>query len=297
MKQSLRRSASVNLALIASALIALAKPSTEIDRRIVTIGGAATEIVFALGAGSSIVATDLSSIYPPQARELPMVGYVRNISPEGVLSMEPDLVIATGALGPPNARQMLERLDIDIIWLPNLSTPEELLSSINRVSKRLSCIEAAEVLIEEVNRSLTQAAANSSKWAQDAPTVLFLLEPPGKSTSGMGGGLNSKADTLIRLAGGMNIATRFSGFKPVSAESLISMNPDIILVGQSERHGGSPESIQTMITTPALSKVNAIKEDAVYAVPLDDLAFGPRLGEVTLRWNSILANHVATVSQ
>ena len=226
-----------------------------------------------------------------------MVGYVRNISPEGVLSMEPDLVIATGALGPPNARQMLERLDIDIIWLPKLSTPEELLSSIKIVSERLSRIEAAKTLIEDVNRGLTQAAANSSNWAQDAPTVLFLLEPPGKSTSGMGGGLNSKADTLIRLAGGMNIATRFSGFKPVSTESLISMNPDIILVGQSERHGGSPKSIQAMITTPALSKVNAIKEDAVYAVPLDDLAFGPRLGEVTLRWNSLLANHVATVSQ
>ena len=297
MNQLLKRSASVNLAIFASAIFAIAKPSTEIDIRIVTIGGAATEIVFALGAGSSIVAADLSSIYPPQARELPMVGYVRNISPEGVLSMEPDLVIATGALGPPNARQMLERLDIDIIWLPKLSTPEELLSSIKIVSERLSRIEAAKTLIEDVNRGLTQAAANSSNWAQDAPTVLFLLEPPGKSTSGMGGGLNSKADTLIRLAGGMNVATRFSGFKPVSTESLISMNPDIILVGQSERHGGSPESIQAMITTPALSKVNAIKEDAVYAVPLDDLAFGPRLGEVTLRWNSLLANHVATVSQ
>jgi iron complex transport system substrate-binding protein len=210
--------------------------------------------------------------------------------------MEPDLVIATGALGPPNARQMLERLDIDIIWLPKLSTPEELLSSIKTVSERLSRIEAAEALIEGVNRDLAQAAKNSSNWAEDTPTVLFLLEPPGKSTSGMGGGLNSKADTLIRLAGGMNIATRFSGFKPVSAESLVAMNPAVILVGQSDRHGGSPESIQAMIATPSLSEVSAIKKDAVYAVPLDDLAFGPRLGEVTLRWNSLLAKHAAPVS-
>ena len=295
MKQSLRRSATVNLALMASALMALAEPYTGIDKRIVTIGGAATEIVFALGAGNSVVATDLSSIYPPQARELPMVGYVRNISPEGVLSMEPDLVIATGALGPPNARQMLERLDIDIIWLPKLSTPEELLSSIKTVSERLSRIEAAEALIEGVNRDLAQASKNSSNWAKDALTVLFLLEPPGKSSSGMGGGLNSKADTLISLAGGKNAATGFSGFKPVSAESLVAMNPDVILVGQSNRHGGSPESIQAMIATPALSEVSAIKKDAVYAVPLDDLAFGPRLGEVTLRWNSLLAKHAATV--
>jgi iron complex transport system substrate-binding protein len=191
---------------------------------------------------------------------------------------------------------MLERLDIDIIWLPKLSTPEELLSSIKTVSERLSRIEAAEALIEDVNRGLTQAAANSSNWTEDAPTVLFLLEPPGKSTSGMGGGLNSKADTLIRLAGGKNAATGFSGFKPVSAESLVAMNPDVILVGQSDRHGGSPESIQAMIATPSLSEVSAIKKDAVYAVPLDDLAFGPRLGEVTLRWNSLLAEHAAPVS-
>ena len=296
MMQLLKSSALVNLALIASALIALAEHSAEIDKRIVTIGGAATEIVFALGAGSSVVATDLSSIYPPQARELPMVGYVRNISPEGVLSMKPDLVIATGALGPPNARQMLERLDIDIIWLPNLTKPEELLSSIEMVSERLARAEVAEALIEDVNRGLTQAAANSSNWAEDAPTVLFLLEPPGKSTSGMGGGLNSKADTLISLAGGKNAATEFSGFKPVSTESLVAMNPDVIMVGQSDRHGGSPESIQAMIAIPALIEVSAIKEDAVYAVPLDDLAFGPRLGDVTLRWNSLLANHATLVS-
>ena len=293
MKQLLKRSASVYLALIASALMALAKPSAEIDKRIVTIGGAATEIVFALGAGSSVVAADLSSIYPPQARELPMVGYVRNISPEGVLSMSPDLVIATGALGPPTARKMLERLDIDIIWLPNLSTPEELLSSIKTVSERLALTDAAKVLIEEVNHGLAQAAANSINWTKDAPSVLFLLEPPGKSTPGMGGGLDSKANTLIGLAGGTNAATGFSGFKPVSVESLVAMNPDVILVGQSDRHGGSPESIQAMIASTALSEVSAIKNDAVYAVPLDDLAFGPRLGEVTLRWNTLLGNHTA----
>lgn len=285
------------MAFASSAIIAIAQPLIENTKRIVTIGGAATEIVFALGAGNSVVAADLSSIYPPQARELPMVGYVRNISPEGVLSMSPNLVIATGALGPPTARQMLERLDIDIIWLPDLSTPEDLTSSIKIVSQRLNKLESAKVLIADVNRGLAQAVANSRNWTKNIPSVLFLLEPPGKSTPGMGGGLDSKANTLIDLAGGKNAANGFAGFKPVSMESLVAMNPDIILVGQSDRHGGSPESIQAMIATPALSEVNAIKEDAVYPVPLDDLAFGPRLGEVALRWNTILANHAAQDNQ
>ena len=293
MRKFIKRYILLNFLIAAFLRLTLANASAGADERIVTIGGAATEIVFALGAGSSVVAADLSSIYPPQARELPMVGYVRNISPEGVLSMSPDLVIATGALGPPTARKMLERLDIDIIWLPNLSTPEELLFSIKTVSERLALTEGANVLIEEVNHGLAQAAANSSNWKKDSPSVLFLLEPPGKSTPGMGGGLDSKANTLIGLAGGTNAATGFSGFKPVSVESLVAMNPDVILVGQSDRHGGSPESIQAMIASTALSEVNAIKKDAVYAVPLDDLAFGPRLGEVALRWNTLLANHAA----
>ena len=100
-------------------------------QRIVTVGGAATEIVFALGVGESVVATDLSSIYPPEARELPMVGYVRNVSPEGILSMEPDLVIATGAFGPPTARQTMERLDVKTLWLPKLLSAEDLRLSIH----------------------------------------------------------------------------------------------------------------------------------------------------------------------
>ena len=297
LRLSTKRSSLLNFLIVASAQLALSNTYAEVDERIVTIGGAATEIVFALGAGNSVVAADLSSIYPPQVRELPMVGYVRNISPEGVLSMSPDLVIATGALGPPTARKMLERLDIDIIWLPNLSTPEELLSSIKTVSERLALTEAANALIEQVNLGLAQSEANSSNWTKNIPSVLFLLEPPGKSTPGMGGGLDSKANTLIDLAGGKNAANRFAGFKPVSMESLVAMNPDIILVGQSDRHGGSPESIQAMIATPALSEVNAIKKDAVYPVPLDDLAFGPRLGEVALRWNTLLANHAAQDKQ
>lgn len=297
LRLSTKRSSLLNFLIVAFAQLTLSNTYAEVDERIVTIGGAATEIVFALGAGSSVVAADLSSIYPPQVRELPMVGYVRNISPEGVLSMSPDLVIATGALGPPTARKMLERLDIDIIWLPNLSTPKELLSSIKTVSERLALTEAANALIEQVNLDLAQSEANSSNWTKNIPSVLFLLEPPGKSTPGMGGGLDSKANTLIDLAGGKNAANRFAGFKPVSMESLVAMNPDIILVGQSDRHGGSPESIQAMIATPALSEVNAIKKDAVYPVPLDDLAFGPRLGEVALRWNTLLANHAAQDKQ
>ena len=274
-------------------LLAVASSYAEKTQRIVTVGGAATEIVFALGCGESVVATDLSSIYPPKARKLPMVGYVRNVSPEGILSMEPDLVIATGSFGPPTARQTMEKLDVNAIWLPKLLSAEDLKESINIIAEQLEKTAIASEIIDKLDTELKDASVRAQQWSNRAPKVLFLLEPPGPTNSGMGGGLNSKADTLIQLAGGQNAANAFQGFKPISVESLVSMNPDLILVGQSDNHRGNPQSIKAMMLSAALSGVNAIKYGAVHTVPLDDLAFGPRLGEAVLRWNK----HIGKISK
>ncbi|MEM7791091.1 MAG: ABC transporter substrate-binding protein [Verrucomicrobiota bacterium] len=265
--------------------------------RIVTVGGAATEIVFALGSGDSVVATDLSSIYPPEARKLPMVGYVRSVSPEGILSMEPDLVIATGAFGPPTARQMMERLDVKTLWLPDLKSPNDLKLSITKVAEELGDPALAKPLIQVVDFDLNEAATRAEVWSESIPSVLFLIEPPGPTKSGMGGGVDSSADTLIKLAGGTNAVTNFSGFKPVSVESLVAMNPNVILVGQSDNHGGSPESIQAMIENPALAGVDAIATGSVHIVPLDDLSFGPRLGKAALRWNSLIGEAIDSAAE
>ena len=275
------------LGFLPSAVIAAEPPE-----RIVSIGGAATEIVYALGAGEDVVAVDLSSTYPPEVRQLPQVGYVRSISPEGVLSMDPGLIVATGALGPPAARDMMERLDVRTIWLPDPTEPDDLRESVRRVAEALSRQEAGEALIAEIDAELTTAEERSAQWGDRKPTVVFFLEPPGAATGGMAGGRDSRADALIRLAGGKNAADGFSGFQPVSRESLLAMNPDVILIAQSDGHGGSPASIRALRESRALSQAKALQTGAVHGVPLDDLAFGPRLGEAVLRWNSLLSQVV-----
>ncbi|MEM6555336.1 MAG: ABC transporter substrate-binding protein, partial [Pseudomonadota bacterium] len=68
--------------------------------RIVSVGGDVTEIIYALGEGDRIAATDSTSVYPLKALATPKVGYVRNLSAEGVLSVEPDLILISGAAGP-----------------------------------------------------------------------------------------------------------------------------------------------------------------------------------------------------
>ncbi|MFP4351419.1 MAG: hemin ABC transporter substrate-binding protein [Puniceicoccaceae bacterium] len=263
--------------------------AAEPPERIVSIGGAATEIVHALGMGGDVVAVDLSSTYPPEVRQLPQVGYVRSISPEGVLSMEPDLIVATGALGPPAARSMMERLDVRTIWLPDPASYEDLAVSVRRVGAALGREKEAGEILESVEEDLAAAREKASRWENRKPTVVFFLEPPGAGGGGMAGGRDSRADALIRLAGGENAADGFSGFQPVSRESLLAMDPDVILVAESEGHGGSPASIRALKESAALSRTNAVRTGAVHGVPLDDLAFGPRLGEAALRWNALLA--------
>lgn len=253
--------------------------------RIVTIGGAATEIVYALGAGDSVVAVDLSSTHPPEVRDLPQVGYVRQISPEGVLSMEPDWIISTGALGPPAAREMMEEVRVPVTWLPDLTEVEDLRQSVRKVAERLGESKKAEDLLKKIEGQLAEARRRAERKLEPAPSVLFLLEPPAASTGGMAAGRNSRAATLIELAGGRNAAQDFAGFQPISRESLPALDPDVILIGRSNGHGGSEQSLKALRNAKAMSGLKAVRNNAVHGVPLDDLAFGPRLGEAVLRWN------------
>ena len=71
--------------------------------RVVGLGGAITEIVYALDAGQSLVGVDTSSIYPAAALKLPKVGYYRTFSVEGVASLKPELVLASDQSGPPQS--------------------------------------------------------------------------------------------------------------------------------------------------------------------------------------------------
>ena len=265
------------------------------DTRIVTIGGAATEIVFALGGGDQVVAVDLSSTFPAHVRNLPQVGYVRSISPEGILSAEPDLIVTTGAFGPPPAREIMEKQSVPIIWLPDPKKVEDVYTSIDTVANYLNTPDEASSIKEAIQSQIEQAQ-NLGSTAETKLGAIFFLRPPSLDSGGMAGGANSQAATLIELAGGRNVADGFSGFQPVSIESVVAMNPDVIFIGQSSEHGASPEAISALQNNPSLSQVPAIKNGAIYPVPMDDLTFGPRIGEAALRWQALLSNDAESAS-
>ena len=95
------------LALISALpLLAFAAP----QEKIVTLGGDVTEIVYALGASSSLVARDSTSQWPQAANVLPDVGYLRQLNAEGILSMRPTLVLASAQA----QREVAEQVQLQI---------------------------------------------------------------------------------------------------------------------------------------------------------------------------------------
>ncbi len=83
--------------------------------RLVCVSKQITEYLFALGQGDKLVGIDLSSTYPPeQTKKLTTVGYHRMLSAEGIISLDPTLVVHDGNIGPANVLPQLEKAGITI---------------------------------------------------------------------------------------------------------------------------------------------------------------------------------------
>lgn len=141
-----------------SSVAANAKTTEAINTsRIVTLSGAITEIVFALGAGSQVVGVDASSSYPRAVNQLAKVSYHRRLSAEGVLSLAPTLIIATSEAGPPAAIEHLRSAGAELLIVPHEPTVESTLMKIERIASALDASEAGDTLITQIREQLDLA--------------------------------------------------------------------------------------------------------------------------------------------
>ncbi|RVA86245.1 hemin ABC transporter substrate-binding protein, partial [Mesorhizobium sp. M7A.F.Ca.CA.004.01.1.1] len=125
--------------------------------KIVAVGGSITEIVYALGEEKHLVARDSTSRYPKAALELPDVGYMRALSPEGVLSVNPTGILALHGSGPKEAVDVLKKTSVPFIEVPEHYSHEGILEKVRIVGKALGVDAKAEVLAGELDAKLTAA--------------------------------------------------------------------------------------------------------------------------------------------
>lgn len=261
----------------AAALAALPAAANTVDKiedtsRLVAVGGSITEIVYALGEEGKLIARDSTGVYPPQALALPDVGYMRALSPEGVLSVEPSGILALEGSGPADALEVLKKASVPIVMVPDGFDREGILAKIHTVGHAIGVEDKAAKLADEVDRQIREAQALTAKIAE-RKRVLFILSTQGGKL--LASGTGTAADGIIAMAGGVNAADGYAGYKQISDEAVIEARPDFVLM--MDRGGEHDTAADQLLAHPAIAATPAGRNKAV--IRMDGaylLGFGPR---------------------
>jgi iron complex transport system substrate-binding protein len=243
--------------------------------RVVSIGGAVTEIVYALGAEETLVARDSTSTYPPEALALPDAGYMRALSAEGVMAVRPDLILAVDGAGPPEQLQVLRSTGVRIETIPEGYDGEAVVAKIERIGDLLGRSQEAAELARKVRDDLAAAEAENARPEKDRKRVLFVLSLQDGKIRAAGRG--TSAEAMIRLAGGVNAVSDIDGFKAVSPEALATARPDVILMMARGSHAATADEVfahPALALTPAAATRSLVVMDGLHL-----LSFGPRTAE------------------
>ena len=269
--------------LALSALIAT--PLAAQDGDVLSIGGAVTEIVVALGQQDRLIGRDTTSTYPPDITALPDVGYARALSPEGVLSVGPALILAEEGAGPVETLDVVRAADVTFVEVPGAPSADGILEKIAVVGDALGVPDRAAALAAEVKTALDQALADADRPEGDRLRVLFVLSTQGGKINAAG--TDTGADAIIRMAGGINAMSDFSGYKQVTDEAVGLAAPDLILMmDRGGDHGASDDALFAMPAiqlTPAAQTHRALRMDGLLL-----LGFGPRTPQAIRELNQAL---------
>jgi iron complex transport system substrate-binding protein len=276
-------SATAALALSLSVLLPSSLVAKDAER-IVAIGGTVTEIIYALGEGDRVVAVDTTSLYPPEATGKPNIGYVRQISAEGVLSQKPDLIIAESGAGPVDSINILKASGLSFVTIPSPPDTSAIPAKIRAVGTAIGRVDRAEELAKSVEASLKAIEDKLQAATGPKKKVLFALSLANGRV--MAAGSQSSADAMIRLAGGENAVSSISGYKPLTDEAVIAAAPDVVLVMSG---GGQHLTADMAFALPALAATPAGRSKAFLTMDgLYLLGLGPRAADAASDLNALL---------
>ena len=244
-------------------------------KRLVSLSGALTEIVYQLGAQALLVGSDTTSNYPDAANRLPKVGYVRQLAAEGVLSLQPDTVIGTTEAGPPVVLQQVAQAGVAIALVQSDHSWDEVLRKIRLVGQATGQADAAAQLAKALQTQwdATQTQVRAAVAAGRAPRALFVLSHSGTPQVA---GLGTAGHALLQLGGASNVMQGFSGYRPLTAEAMAQAAPQVIVTTTQgiDAVGGEAK----FWARPELALTPAFRNKALIALEASQLlGFGPRL--------------------
>ncbi len=267
----------IALALVLAAGCRAAEPDApqRPTPRVVAIGGNVTEAIFAVGAGDLVVGVDTSSLHPPEAAALPKVGDLRQVAVESVLSLRPDMVIATEDAGPPAALMQLRAAGVEVMVFTGAPTVAGARERLTKVGQVLWYPQEAAALVARMDADLA-ALAKAVAARPERPRVLALYARGADVMNVAGRG--TAADHMLALAGATNAVTDFEGYRPLTGEGVVAAAPEVILVPESGLV--SLGGIDGLLSQPGVAQTPAGRARRVVAMnDVKLLGFGPRTAQ------------------
>ena len=245
--------------------------------RIAVAGGSLTEILYFLGAEERIVAVDSTSNYPQEAAQFPSVGYVRALSAEGLLSLNPTLVLGEHDMGPAEVLAAVQRTGVDVVRVAETHTAAGIVAKVRCLATILS-LPAEELVAAQLAPVAEELAQLHNTATPSRASAAFLLGL--RDGAPIGAGLVTSAHGLLEMAGMRNVLADFEGWKPVSMEAMASAAPDYILV--TERGIDTAGGEDALFGHPALQATPAgrLPERVIVLDGMAALGFGPRTLQV-----------------
>lgn len=272
----MRRPAAL-IVLCASLVLATQALAAELPQRWVSAGGALSEWISALGGERQLVGVDTTSQHPESLKSLPSIGYQRQLSAEGILSLRPDVLVGTEEMGPPPVLAQVRKAGVRVELFSSKAELDAVDDNLQRLGSLLGAEQKAAELTAGYHRQLDalQARVKQAQASQKAPGVLLLVGHAGAKP--LIAGLGTSGDWPLRQAGARNLAEH-PGYKNFSVEALAALDPDVLVL--SDRSLEGEQALQALLKeNPALATSRAVRERRLVALDPTLLVggLGPRL--------------------
>lgn len=239
--------------------------------RVVALANGSAEIIDSLGLKSILIGRDIAS-NEPALESVPVVTSGHQVVAEKIIALRPDLVVIDSSVGPSQAIERLKKSGIKVESIEEVWTVEGISQKVVAVASLLGVQKSGQQLADAIEATIVGASENVS----GSPRVLFLYLRGGNSIYFVGG-KGSGADSLLAAIGAVDVGALANSkpFSPLTAESIISLKPEIIMV--MSKGLASVGGVSGLLALPGVAQTPAGKESRVISV--DDsllLSFGAR---------------------
>jgi len=258
-------------------LLAVGTTSAQIrPTRIISVVPAATEILFALGAGPRVVAVSSFDHEPPDVDRLPRVGALMDPDVERILSLKPDLIVIYGSQH--DLAQQMSRAGIPQFAFVHGGLAD-ILTTITALGERTDTRDAASRLVASIRSQLDAISARVAGKPRPRTLIVFGRDPGALRNLYASGGIGFLHD-MVEAAGGADV---FADVKRESvqaaSETLISRAPDVIIeIRAGDETVPNPDDWNALPSIPAVQR-----HRVVVLVGSELVTAGPRVAAATER--------------